>query len=162
MHRWQRMPIQIVFTILLIAASCSGGKGNGPSRDAGDQACPVDFATAEGMSCANEGQSCSSGGCSNQCDFCNILSCESGQWNRLEAFPSRCFSCGDAQCVTDLEFCRLEQPPLDDPCVNSATDPNTQAICPNAVTCECLEQSVTEFATCEESNPGEVVILISP
>jgi hypothetical protein len=46
-----------------------------------------------GTACSPEGLSCG-GPCSDPCQFCNIIRCEKGKWQRLEAHPDP--SCRDA------------------------------------------------------------------
>lgn len=43
----------------------------------------------EGAACSREGESCSSG-CTNPCQFCNLLQCSGGHWTRLEVPPAPC------------------------------------------------------------------------
>jgi hypothetical protein len=70
-----------------------GGGGSGAAGTGGGGAgCPADLLAAEGTPCAEEGKSC--GDCSDPCSFCNLLRCENGKWQALEAFPNP--NCGDA------------------------------------------------------------------
>jgi hypothetical protein len=46
----------------------------------------------EGAACENEGEFCSSG-CESPCEFCNIVTCERGVWQGLEAPPANCLDC---------------------------------------------------------------------
>lgn len=48
--------------------------------------CPLDYFAADGTPCATEDRLCG-GGCTDPCQFCNMLRCEGGKWNWLEAFP---------------------------------------------------------------------------
>jgi len=57
----------------------------------GEAACPDEF-PEEGTPCTNEGQFCNSG-CESPCQFCNIMHCENGIWQRLEAPPAQCLDC---------------------------------------------------------------------
>ncbi|MBK6698130.1 MAG: hypothetical protein IPG50_38985 [Myxococcales bacterium] len=64
----------------------------------------------EGQACGSEGQMCTPSPCNDPCQFCNILSCQSGTWQRMEAFPlpqTECapsFACGSFTCKRG-EFC---------------------------------------------------------
>ncbi len=53
-------------------------------------ACPTNLSNLEGKPCDVEGLSCGGENCTNPCNFCNILQCEYGVWQRLEAFPAPC------------------------------------------------------------------------
>ncbi|MEO8877113.1 MAG: hypothetical protein ABI461_16085 [Polyangiaceae bacterium] len=56
----------------------------------GSCACPTDLSNLEGQPCNVEGLSCGGENCTNPCNFCNILQCEQGVWQNLEAFPAPC------------------------------------------------------------------------
>jgi len=81
--------------------------------DAGHRAdaatgCPADPSSAEGTPCASEGLSC--GRCTDSCGWCNILVCNGGLWNRLEAFPPpepcTSFDCGpELRCQAETQYC---------------------------------------------------------
>ena len=73
--------------------SGASGSGGNAGADAGS-GCPANFTAAEGTACAQEGKSCNSPGCSDPCQHCNILRCESGKWVRMESFPAP--NCGDS------------------------------------------------------------------
>lgn len=55
--------------------------------------CPTDFMAADGTPCAPEGRLCG-GGCTDRCQFCNLLRCEGGAWRWMEVFPDP--ACQDA------------------------------------------------------------------
>jgi hypothetical protein len=56
-----------------------------------DAACP-DPLPQEGEPCSEEGQFCGPG-CEDPCEFCNVVTCERGQWEGLEVFPNECLDC---------------------------------------------------------------------
>ena len=64
----------------------AGGGGGNCGGDAGS-GCPSDFFAADGTPCAEEGKFCG-GGCTDPCQFCNVLRCEQGKWQWLEAPPN--------------------------------------------------------------------------
>lgn len=70
--------------------------------------CPADPSSAEGIPCAPEGMSC--GRCTDSCGWCNILVCNGGVWDRLEAFPPpepcTSFDCGpELRCQAETQYC---------------------------------------------------------
>ena len=67
------------------AAGGGGSCGADASLDA-NSACPPDFFAAEGTPCPEEGKFCG-GGCTDPCQFCNVIRCQQGRWRRLEAPP---------------------------------------------------------------------------
>ena len=50
-------------------------------------ACPKDWSTLEGKPCSGSGLSCGGEHCTNECDWCNVITCIDGKWQGLEAFP---------------------------------------------------------------------------
>lgn len=69
----------------------------------------------EGAPCNIDGSSCNTG-CANQCEFCNIMTCEGGTWQRVEVFPAPCLDC-DALCdFTIVPMCAAG-PPTKEACV---------------------------------------------
>lgn len=55
-------------------------------------ACDPEDLPSEGSVCAMEGEFCSPG-CEDPCQFCNVVKCEGGTWQGLEAFPAECLDC---------------------------------------------------------------------
>ena len=88
--------------------SDTGGDDAGGDDAGDDDAGDVCASAVEDDPCDSEGTSCGGELCTDECSFCNILMCEGGMWERLEAFPAPCFSCGDElQCVLDSEVCNV-------------------------------------------------------
>jgi hypothetical protein len=70
-------------------ASTGGSAGSATGGSAGASGdCPTDIGAAVGQPCTEEGKTC--GNCSDPCQFCNIIRCESGQWEPMEVFPAPC------------------------------------------------------------------------
>jgi hypothetical protein len=116
------------------SAECRGGVWSYVEVGPGDpeQCAPdCDPFPVEGEACAQAGASCSSG-CADQCEFCNILSCEAGTWQRVEVFPAPCLSC--------MEVCAFTIQPM------CAAGPPDEAAC---------------VAGCEEGRAGECKIPFS-
>lgn len=60
----------------------------------------------EGQQCDTEGASC--GECTDVCQFCNLLRCDGGTWQRLEAFPAPCVECGEGlECNALDTYCHV-------------------------------------------------------
>lgn len=101
-----------------MGATDSGLVTDGVPIDDADPGCPPDLASAEGQPCPSsvEGKFCGGDNCSDPCQFCNILQCQGGTWQRVEVFPDpNCFTdagpmdsgswtCGTAICV-EGEYC---------------------------------------------------------
>lgn len=69
----------------------------------------------EGAPCTNEGAFCNTG-CEDQCQFCNILNCNGGVWQHLEAPPAPCLDC-DGICDFTIEPMCAAGPPDKAACV---------------------------------------------
>jgi len=99
--------------------SDSGPRDGGPRFDSSVDSgvvCPADIGSAEGMPCSSEGAYCGGDACTDACSFCNIIQCERGTWQRVEAFPAPCFDCGDSlRCVQDDQFCRVTRSDVETP-----------------------------------------------
>jgi len=82
-------------------AGAGGGVAGGGG---GNQACVS--ATLNGT-CSTDGMTCGGEACTNACQFCNILRCTTGHWQRVESFPAPCFACGTGtlRCQTNAEYC---------------------------------------------------------
>lgn len=60
----------------------------------------------EGEPCDTEGASC--GECTDVCQFCNLMRCDGGAWQRLEAFPAPCVECGEGLDCNALDtYCHV-------------------------------------------------------
>lgn len=81
------------------AAMCDAGKwqhyevGPGDPMECGEFVpCDPQNIPPEGSKCALEGEGCSPG-CEDPCEFCNLVVCEDGTWQRVEVFPAPCLDC---------------------------------------------------------------------
>lgn len=94
--------------------------------------------------CSDEGASCG-GPCTDECQFCNLLRCSGGQWQRLEAFPAPCVECGDAlDCNTLDSYCHV----VDGATYSCESYP---AACSDDHTCACLEAQVEGVCSDQDS-----------
>lgn len=74
----------------------------------------------DGQPCTMEGASCSTG-CEDQCQFCNLVSCEGGVWKALEVFPADCLDCPEICPFTVMAMC-ANGPPDEAACVAGCMD----------------------------------------
>ena len=133
----------------------SADAGEDASADAAVDAADVCDTAVEGDACDVEGESCG-GPCTDECSFCNIISCREGTWQRFEVFPVPCFSCGDdLRCVVGETYCAhgvsdVAGEPDMYRCVDTPPD------CAGDADCACIATSVA-YDMCEESDGGIVV-----
>lgn len=107
----------------------------------------------ENAPCAIDNASCTSGlGCTDICKPCQLLVCHSNRWERHEAAPAPCFSCGsDLQCQIHNAYCRTESG-------GPAGNPTTYGCvalppaCISTVTCACLSEYVA--GSCTQASGG--------
>lgn len=110
------------------------------SSTGGVQGC--DPFPVEDAACSVEGQVCSTD-CSDQCQFCNVLTCENGVWSRLEVFPASCLECGP--------LCDLVVPAG---CTGGPPDIDTcLAGCEQAITGKCAAE-FSNTRACAGSEPA--------
>jgi hypothetical protein len=132
-----------------------GGGGGGRGGQAGNTACSS--AVAAG-SCTSEGTTCSSG-CTDVCQFCQLLRCQGGRWTPLEVAPAPCFPCGPSlRCQINGDYCYavMGGPIGAEPSYRCRPMPNT---CLPAPTCACLkEQLGATSATCQQAGAGELTV----
>ena len=86
----------------------------------GAVACDPNNIPPEGSACANEGEFCSPG-CTDQCQFCNIVQCTSGTWQNLEAPPAPCLDCAEICPFTTAPMCPGGAPD-DEACILGCED----------------------------------------
>lgn len=91
--------------------SCGGSDGGGDGCD------PL---PSEGQACSSEGASCGSD-CSNVCEFCNILTCQSGSWQNTEVLPFPCLDCDEICGLTVVPMCP-GGPPDEATCISGCMD----------------------------------------
>ncbi len=87
-----------VDTSLVDAGHTDGGQSTDAAPPSKDATCSA--ATKEGDACSVEGAFCNPSPCTDECNFCNALHCESGTWGRMEAFPMPESYCGSVACGT--------------------------------------------------------------
>ncbi len=143
------------------AGAADGGAGPtdaGPT-DAGEPGdASVDCASAVvDTPCSVEGAFCG-GPCTDECSFCNLLSCSGGTWNRVEVFPAPCFDCGESlRCVANEQHCvhtfsDVGGVPDDYECAD-----NPPECMGDMATCACLDAALI-YDECVEPIPGELEI----
>lgn len=86
----------------------------------GAVACDPNDLPPEGSACANEGEFCSPG-CTDQCQFCNIVQCTGGTWQSLEAPPAPCLDCAEICPFTTAPMCPGGAPD-DEACILGCED----------------------------------------
>lgn len=88
----------------LTEVASDGGSASSDVRDA-EVVADVCLDAVESGACSEDGVTCG-GPCLDECQFCSLLVCTGGTWQRLEAFPAPCFSCGDVEECSGLsEYC---------------------------------------------------------
>jgi hypothetical protein len=86
--------------------------------------------------CSVEGESCG-GPCVDACNFCNLLRCTNGAWQRMEIFPAPCFDCGDgARCNPFESYCQYDGD------TSYSCEP-LPSECAGERTCECIAAGIT-------------------
>lgn len=152
------------------AASDTGGDDAGEddagadtgAEDAGGDDAGVCDDAVEDEPCDAEGTSCGGELCTDECSFCNILTCDEGTWTRLEAFPAPCFSCGpELQCPLDTDYCSvvIGGPAGSEPSYTCAEYPEACAAEP---TCECLEGDGLPGDCAGDAETGITITLAAP
>ena len=140
-------------------AAGAGGTGGTGGTGGGDPVC----ATAVPMQpCTAPGTFCGGDGCTNVCQFCNIVQCMNGVWQSMEVAPAPCYACGaDLQCQTSGEYCEsttggMPVVPTSFRCVK------LPAACQSSPTCACLEaQGVGGSASCNQRGTGELFVTLA-
>lgn len=111
----------------------------------------------EDTACTVEGQSCSTD-CSDQCQFCNVMTCENGIWTRLEVFPAPCLDC-EPLCDLVVPAACAGGPPNLETCIAgceqaiegecAAEFSNTRACAGTEPAFICSDETRPEVAGCE-------------
>jgi hypothetical protein len=131
------------------------GPDAGPGMDAG-----VDCSMAvEGNACTVEDAFCG-GPCTDECSFCNILSCRDGTWQRMEVFPAPCFDCGPMERCSQIdEYC---EEVLSGPAGGASTYScrDAPAACTMGPNCACVMPPPE--ATCMDTAEGVIVRIAAP
>ena len=141
-----------------------GGAGNGGvSRGGGGGGNSTCATATENAACTVEGATCG-GPCTDVCQFCNLLRCMSGRWQRMESAPAPCFTCGpDLRCQGFAQYC--------DVTTGGALGAGSSyrctalpAACTTTPTCACLQtQGVTGSGNCTMAGQGAVTVtLLAP
>src|SRR5436190_246331 len=145
-----RVPIFMLLAALAATACKGGDEGTVSTGTGGGTVCAT--ATMNGA-CGTDGQVCSS--CTNPCQFCNLLRCTNGHWERQEAAPAPCFACGASlSCQTRVEYCQKTTGGA----VGAAPHYSCLAYpsrCQGTPTCACLGA-----ALCSDDNAGAVTVTI--
>jgi hypothetical protein len=132
-------------------AAGSGGSAGGAAGGAGGGgACAT---AVENGACAQDGLVC--GSCTSPCQFCNLLRCMGGHWQRQEAAPAPCFDCGSSlQCQVSAQYCHVT---VGGP-VGSDAYYECRAFPTSCGTrsCQCFSGS----STCVQSSSGDVTVTV--
>ncbi len=93
-----------------ITAATTDGDSTGESSTGEVTGC--DPFPSEGAPCPIDGESCSTD-CTDQCQFCNVMTCEGGVWARLEVFPTDCLECAALCALVVPAGCSAGPPNID-------------------------------------------------
>jgi hypothetical protein len=143
-------------------AGTTGGGGNagGGGGAGGNSACAT---AAENAACTTEGATCGSCG-TDVCQFCNLLRCVTGHWQRMESAPAPCFSCGpNLRCQGYAQYCDV----ITGGALGASSTYRCTALpaaCKTTPTCACLQtQNVAGSGNCTMGAQGEVTVtLLAP
>ena len=139
-----------------------GGAGNGGASGGGGGNSTCATAT-ENAACTVEGATCG-GPCTDVCQFCNLLRCMSGRWQRMESAPAPCFTCGpDLRCQGFAQYCAVTSGGA----VGAGSSYRCTALpaaCTTTPTCACLQaQGVAGSGNCTMAAQGAVTVtLLAP
>ena len=138
-----------------------GGAGTGGASGGGGGGGNSTCATAtENAACTVDGATCG-GPCTDVCQFCNLLRCMSGRWQRMESAPAPCFMCGpDLRCQGFAQYCAVTTGGA----LGSGSSYRCTALpaaCTTTPTCACLQtQGVATSANCTMAAQGAVTVTI--
>jgi hypothetical protein len=132
-------------------ASGHGGGGAGGVAGAGGTSGACASAT-NGGACSSEGMVC--GSCTDPCQFCNTLRCQSGHWQNQEAFPAQCFDCANSltRCEMHTQYCQITTSHIG----TTAACQSLPAGCAPTATCACLSNP----PLCTQTDAGAVTVTI--
>jgi hypothetical protein len=140
------------------AAGAGGGAAGRGGAGGGNAACASAVLDA---TCTTPELVCGGESCTNACQFCNLLRCTSGRWQRMEAFPAPCFACGAAglRCQTNAEYCNIVVGgiPTSQPTYACVAVP---ASCRPTPTCSCLLQQNVP-GSCTQASAGELTMTLA-
>jgi hypothetical protein len=141
-----------------------GGAGTGGASGGGGGGGNSTCATAtENAACTVDGATCG-GPCTDVCQFCNLLRCTSGRWQRSESAPAPCFTCGpDLRCQGFAQYCDVTSGGA----VGAGSSYHCTALpaaCTTTPTCACLQtQGVAGSGNCAMAAQGAVTVtLLAP
>jgi hypothetical protein len=140
-----------------------GGADGGAGGGGGGGGSACDTATENGA-CAVEGVTCGAEHCTDICQFCNLLRCVSGHWQRSESAPAPCFTCGaDLRCQGYAQYCFATTGGAVG-ATSSYRCMDLPASCKTTPTCACLQsQGVASSANCAMGAQGAVTVtLLAP
>ena len=138
-----------------------GGAGTGGTSGGGGGGGNSTCATAtENAACTVDGATCG-GPCTDVCQFCNLLRCMSGRWQRMESAPAPCFTCGpDLRCQGFAQYCAVTTGGA----LGAGSSYRCTALpaaCQTTPTCACLQtQGVAASGNCTMAAQGAVTVTI--
>ncbi len=141
-----------------------GGAGSGGASGGGGGGGNSTCATAtEDAACTVDGVTCG-GPCTDVCQFCSLLHCTSGRWQRTESAPAPCFTCGpDLRCQGFAQYCNVTSGGA----VGAGSSYRCTALpaaCTTTPTCACLQtQGFAASGNCTMGAQGAVTVtLLAP
>ena len=146
------------------AGGTAGSGGTGGSAGGGGTGSNPACASAVGTQpCTSEGTVCGSENCANVCQFCNLLRCMNGVWQRIEVAPLPCFACGNAglQCQSYTQYCEITIGGVPGS-IPSYRCPATPTACSPTPTCSCFQsQGVPGGSGCAQTIAGQVTVTLA-
>jgi hypothetical protein len=132
-----------------VGAAGASGQDGGQAGTGGMDACA---SATVGTACASEGMVC--GSCSDPCQFCNTLRCQSGHWQTQEAAPAPCFDCAapSLRCQLHSEYCKITTSHVG----TTAGCVPLPAGCAPTASCACLSNP----PLCSQTDAGAVTVTI--
>ena len=128
-------------------AGASGHAGGGTGGTGG--ACA---SATNGAACTSEGTVC--GSCTDPCQNCNTLRCQSGHWLMQESIAGQCFDCSNSltRCELHTQYCKITTSHIG----TTAACPSLPAGCTPTATCACLSNP----PLCSQTDAGAVTVTI--
>jgi hypothetical protein len=131
-------------------AGASGHAGGGTGGTGGTGgACA---SATNGAACTSEGTVC--GSCTDPCQNCNTLRCQSGHWLMQESIAGQCFDCSNSltRCELHTQYCKITTSHIG----TTAACPSLPAGCTPTATCACLSNP----PLCSQTDAGAVTVTI--
>ena len=134
----------------------SGGAGGGVAGTGGVAATGgtggACASATNGAACSSEGAVC--GSCTDPCQNCNTLRCQSGHWLRQESIAGQCFDCASpaTRCELHIQYCKITTSHVG----TTAACQALPAGCTPTASCACLSNP----PLCSQTDAGAVTVTI--